>query len=504
MRILSSIFVAMLVSAIALGQSQGDGSAAAAVSSATLPAIAGPSSSSASFASASSSSASTSAAPAAAYGYIPFAGSSQGAEADVDSSNPNTPWLPVLINGETPSAAFAGELERNNQISGGMTVASGYDENALTQNGGQVDNASVSFLPSLSWEQSRPHGLFDLSYSPGFTVNQALPELNSSTQNAGMNSQLRLTENLTWRIRDAFVATNNGWTNTTADAPGSVLHEPSQPVLMPLARTVSNLAASDLIYQIGAGTIVGGTGSYSLLSYGNLQSGPGAELGVNLIDSRTTGAEIFYQHRILPKHWIGLTYSFQRLSFDGGLEETQSHSALLFDTITIQSHLTLSLFGGATHSLTNGQVALVTSGTTATAGSAQWSPSAGVMLGWEGTHTAVSATFSRRVESGGGILGTVDRYSGIATVRRQFSPNWTGAINFIYDSNRPLDGAEGEYRTLSGSASAERRIGRQMAAAASYTRVHQTYGVVIPTQLFPDHNRAMVSVSYFFSRPLGR
>jgi hypothetical protein len=488
MKLLSSIFVALLSAGIALGQSQGDGSAAS-----TVPAAA-------SAASGATAIPSSSGAPAAAYGYIPFAGGSQGADADINSSNPNTPWLPVLINGETPSSAFSGELERNNQISGGLTVASGYDDNALTQNGGQVGNASFSFLPSLSWEQSRSHSLFDINYSPGFTVNQALPELNSSTQNAGLNSQVRLTENLTWRIRDGFVVSNNGWTTTGSDASGSVLHAPAQQVLTPLARSVSNLAASDLVYQMGAGTIVGGTGSYSLLSYSNLQDGP----GVQLIDSRTTGAEVFYQHRILAKHWIGLTYSFQRLSFEGGIEQTQSHSALLFDTITLQPHLTLSLFGGATHSRTDGQVTLLTAGTAASGQPEQWSPSAGAMLGWEGPHTAVSATFSRRIDSGGGILGTVDRYSGIATVRRQFSPHWTGNISFIYDDNRPLDGVEGEYRTLSGSVGAERRIGRQLAAAASYTRVHQVYGVTIPTQLFPDHNRALVSITYFFSRPLGR
>ena len=493
MKLFTSIFVALLSVAIALGQSQGNGSAPGSSASPSVsPGVA------------SSSAASSSGAPAAAYGYIPFAGGSQGADAETNSSNPNTPWLPVLINGETPSSAFSGELERNNQISGGLTVASGYDDNTLTQNGGQVGNASFSFLPSLSWEQSRSHALFDINYSPGFTVNQALPELNSSTQNAGLNSQIRLTENLTWRIRDGFVLSNNGWTNAGSEASGSVLHAAAQPVLTPLARSLSNLAASDLVYQMGAGTIVGGTGSYSLLSYSNLQGGPGVNLGVNLIDSRTTGAEVFYQHRILPKHWIGLTYSFQRLSFAGGVEQTQSHSALLFDTITLQPHLTLSLFGGATHSRTDGQATLLATTTTASVQPEQWSPSAGAMLGWEGPHNVVSATFSRRIDSGGGVQGTVDRYSGIATVRRQFSPRWTGTINFIYDDNRPLDGVEGEYRTLSGSVGVERRIGRQLAAAASYTRVHQVYGVTIPTQLFPDHNRALVSVSYFFSRPLGR
>src|SRR5690349_23881733 len=83
-----------------------------------------------------------------------------------------------------------------------------------------------------------------------------------------------------------------------------------------------------LVYQMGAGTIFGGSGSYSLLNYSNLQGGP----GVQLIDSRTTGADIFYQHRLLPKHWIGLTYAFQRFTFNGGVEQSDTQSALVFYT----------------------------------------------------------------------------------------------------------------------------------------------------------------------------
>jgi hypothetical protein len=472
MRPLSCLLVAVLSTAIALGQSQGNGSAA-------------------------SSSTSSSSAPAAAYGYIPLTGNSQ-TDTSTDVSNPNTPWLPVLINGETIS--LLGEIERSNQLSFGMTVASGYDDNTLTQNSRQIGNASFSFLPSMSWHESKSRSLFDLNYSPGFTVNQRLPELNNATHNAGFNSQFRLTENITWRIHDAFVASNNGWTNTNPEMPTNALHEPNQLVLTPLADTVSNLAGTDLVYQMGAGTILGGSGSYSLLNYSNVQGGP----GVQLIDSRTAGGDIFYQHRLLPKHWIGLTYGFQRFTFNGGVEETDTHSALLFYTAMIRPHFVVSLFGGGTHTQTDGFVAIATSATTPTGTRTQWSPSAGAIFGWETPHTGITATFSRRVDSGGGILGTVERNSGMATVQRQFSPNWTGTISFVFDNNRPLDSMEGVYRTLSETVAVERRLGRQMSMVASYTRAHQTYGIAIPTQLFPDHNRAMLSISYFVSRPLGR
>jgi hypothetical protein len=476
MRLLSLIFVTLLSAGTALAQSVVDNSA-------KFP----------------SSSSTTSSAPPAAYGYIPFAGSSQDAEG-MDSSNPNTPWLPVLINGETPTPAFSGELERGNQISGGMTVASGYDDNALSQNGRQVGNTSFTFLPTLSWQQSRPRSLVDFNYSPGFTVNQRLSELNSSTQDAGLNAQFRLTEYSTLRIHDAFAVTNNGWASTSSDIPGSVLHQPNQSVLTPLTRITSNQAGADLIQRVGTGTIVGGSGSYSLLNYSNVQGGP----GVQLIDTRTVGTELFYLHRFLPRHWIGVTYGFERFTFNGGVEDTQSHSALLFDTITIQPHLTLSLFVGATHSHTDGFVTIGRSSTFVPSTPTQWSPDTGAVLSWEGERNSLAATVSRRVDSGGGILGTVDRLSVSAVLRRQLRPHWSGTISFGYDDNNPVDGAQFGYRTVSGIVSVQRQIRRDLTIAASYARVHQSYGVVIPTQLFPDHNRALLSISYSFNRPLGR
>ena len=472
MRLISSLFFVLLSTAIALGQTQGSSPAP-------------------------SSSTSSSSAPAAPYGYIPLTDNAQ-TDANTDVSNPNTPWLPVLINGETIS--LLGEIESSNQLSFGMTVASGYDDNTLSQSNRQIGNASFSFLPSVSWHESRARSLVDLNYSPGFTVNQKLPELNNATHNAGINTQFRLTQNVTWRIHDTFVASNNGWANSNPEMPGNALHEPNQLVLTPLTDTISNSAGTDLVYQMGEGTIIGGSGSYSLLNYNNLHGGP----GVQLIDSRTTGADVFYQHRLLPRHWLGLSYGFQRFTFNGGVEQSDAQSTLLFYTAMIRPHFIVSLFGGGTHTQTDGFVAIATSAMTALGTRTQWSPSAGAMFGWQTPHTGITGTFSRRIDSGGGILGTVERNSAMVTLQRQFSPNWTGTTSFIYDNNRPLDSIEGQYRTLSGTVAVERRLGRLMSVTASYTRAHQTYGVAIPSQLFPDHNRAMLSFTFLFSRPLGR
>lgn len=440
------------------------------------------------------------AASAADLGYIPASGST---EAAVTTSDPNTPWLPVTLNGELPTSAFAGELERSNTLRGGVTFATGYDDNALLENGKPVGNASFSFMPSLSLEQSRTHAFLDLSYNPGFTINQQLSQLNTNTQATAINFQYRFTQNLTVRVHDTFSSTNSPFVDsaTSADSvPGSVLHQPSEPVLTPFANRTSNMGGVDLIDQLGERAILGGSASFSLLNYDNVAGGAGAQL----IDSRSEGGELFYNHRVWSKQWIGVTYSFQSFTFNSGAEQTNSHSALLFYTIPLRSHVTLSLFGGATYSVTDGQVIIIPS-VTMPASTQQWSPSGGMTLGWQGERTGMSATFNRSIAAGGGLFGTVDRYSGTVEVRRQLSRRWIGSLNCLYDNNRPIDFiTANEFRTVAGGGSVERQIGQHLSFAVNYSRAHQIYGGLTAAQLFPDHNRAFVSISYLFNRPLGR
>jgi len=435
-------------------------------------------------------------------GYIAAQDNPQ-SESPATPSDPSTPWLPVMINGESPIPAFSGELERGNTLRGGMSFSSGYDDNAALENGKAVDNVSYSFAPSISLQQSQARALWDLSYNPGFVVNQRVSELNSNTQAAGLNFQYRFSQYLTFRAHDNFSFTNSPFSDPTTEAdsaPGSVLHPADASVLTPFARRVSNLGGVDLIYRAGEGTIIGGSGSSYLLNYDNLGGGP----GIALIDTRISGGDAFYSHRLVPNQWIGLTYSFQRLDFNGGVEQTDSNSALLFYTITPRAHLTLSLFGGASYSQTTGQVAVIST-LPLTASTQQWLPSAGVIVGWQGIRTGVSATFSRRVDGGGGLLGTVDRYNGSFEVRRQFAPRWMGTIGLLYDDDHPIDlTSEGTFRTLSATAGVQRQVGQNWTVGLNYSRVHQDYGIVSAAQLFPDHNRALLSISYFFSRPLGK
>jgi hypothetical protein len=236
------------------------------------------------------------------------------------------------------------------------------------------------------------------------------------------------------------------------------------------------------------------------LNYSNIGTGS----GLALLDTQTESGDFFYKHRVWPNQWIGFTYSYQRLSFNGGNELTNSHTGLLFYTLNVKPHISLSLFGGADHADTEGQLQIFES-LSVPISQHQWSPSGGMTFGWTGEHTAVTTTLSRRIDNGGGLLGTVSRYSGNFQVRRQFRPTWTGTLGFAYDDDRSIDAlVNTAYRTWAGTAGLQHDIGKNFALGLSYSRAYQTFGQLLNTELFPDHNRASVTLSYFFSRPLGR
>jgi hypothetical protein len=58
--------------------------------------------------------------------------------------------------------------------------------------------------------------------------------------------------------------------------------------------------------------------------------------------------------------------------------------------------------------------------------------------------------------------------------------------------------------TVSGTASLQQQFGGHINLQLGYTRLHQDYSNVTVLSLTPNTNREFVSVSYQFSRPMGR
>jgi hypothetical protein len=135
-----------------------------------------------------------------------------------------------------------------------------------------------------------------------------------------------------------------------------------------------------------------------------------------------------------------------------------------------------------------------------------WSPAAGASLGWQGRLTSFAASYSRRINDSGGLVGAVHSNTADASVRRQFTRTVSGSVRANYANNRVLDALpqfSTNGHTLSGSASLQRQIGERLNLQLEYTRLHQSYsGIAVFSS--PDTNREAVTISYLFSRPLGR
>jgi hypothetical protein len=92
-------------------------------------------------------------------------------------------------------------------------------------------------------------------------------------------------------------------------------------------------------------------------------------------------------------------------------------------------------------------------------------------------------------------------------LRQQLSKTFTGAIGAAYTQNDVLASAltgASKGHTVSATASLEHQFRQRFNVQLGYTRLHQDYSSVAVIATNPDTNRESISVSYLFSRPLGR
>ena len=159
--------------------------------------------------------------------------------------------------------------------------------------------------------------------------------------------------------------------------------------------------------------------------------------------------------------------------------------------------LSLALFGGPQHF----EVSRL--GIPAKLG---WSPAGGVTLGWQRLHTSANLSFAHRVTDGGGLQSAVLSTSADLSIRQQLTRNLTVDLVGSYANNSLVDptfpGNGGH--TVSGSLSLQRTMGEHFSVQLGYTRAHQSYSDIPAISSVPDRNRAWVSFSYNFHRPLGR
>lgn len=136
-----------------------------------------------------------------------------------------------------------------------------------------------------------------------------------------------------------------------------------------------------------------------------------------------------------------------------------------------------------------------------------WNPSAGGSVGWEGRLSSLAISYAHQISSGGGLIGAVKMDSVSASIHQQLSRMLSASVGGGYAKNDVLTATAltgGNGHTVSGTALLQQLIGQHLNLQLGYTRLHQDYSTVAVLAVTPDTNREFVSISYQFSRPLGR
>ena len=422
---------------------------------------------------------------------------------------PELPYTEVLtppmpVNTVQMPLMFSSDGERSNILSGSIQLGSGYDDNALVTPSDHISNVSVLVLPRIEIRQNRERWSLDLSYSPGITINQNLGEQNQFAHSLGFSTNYRFSPHVNLQLRDNFAKTNNLFAGLFGNTAGpGPLQQSNSSVITPLADSTSNNSGLGLTYQFSASSLVGVSGNYYFVNYGSVAGTPGTS---GFIDSRSASAASFYAHRFSNRHWLGATYNFQQLMFNPG-GHTTIHRILGFYSLTVGPHMTLSLWAGPQYSpsfVSNVLLPQPSAGTLALP--SQWSPAAGAMFDWQGSHTSLHAGYSKQISDGGGLAEAVTMQGVDAEIRRRLATGWTASVRGAYTRNDPLHSlsASAPLRSFQGNVGIEHRITDNLGVSVLYGRQQQRYEYALLPSATANQNRVWFSLSYAFARPLGR
>src|SRR5580658_4924428 len=355
-------------------------------------------------------------------------GPASNASADSDAStsvddSSGRMLTPPPVSGQSYPVILTSQ-ERSNYLRGGLAFTSAYTDNAVGPvDGHPVSDVSYSLWPTIALDETTPRAHLVLTYAPGFTFYQRESSLNEADQNAAINFQYRLSPHVTFSARDGFQKSSNVFNQPdlgAAEAVSGGVQESNQSVIAPIADRLSNYGNVGITYQFAANSMVGASTTFTNLSYPDQAEVPG------LYDSSSQSGAAFYSLRISKRHYVGVTYEYQRLvSYPApATNETQTHAALLFYTMYPMPGFSISVFGGPQYAEIGPQfpgVGFSGAGATSSPASDSWNPAAGGSLSWQGRLSSLAISYSHLISSGGGLIGAVRMDSASALFRQQLS-----------------------------------------------------------------------------------
>lgn len=405
---------------------------------------------------------------------------------------------PVTLNGQGPSLAFQSEKARSNYLSGGIALAGTFTDNALLSSTNGVSDVSYLVQPYLNFAQSGPRVDWNVGLGSVLTVHHQVNEDNNTAENLRLDLNYRLTQYINLRVSSNFSNTTGLFSalNPATSEGIGVAERANSSLLIPFTqRTIGTSNLAELNYQFSPRSIVGVRGTYSILDYPgsskNSQFGP-------LYNTRTYSGEAFYNHQVSAKQWVGVTLRTQKFEIQA-FPGTKVDSCLLFYALNVTPSVTLSVFSGPER-FDAPRISDITNPLRSIR-DRQWTPAEGATFTWQGVHTSVLAAFSRQTSDGGGLSSAVTAKTASVQLRRQLDSRRELSFGFAYASNDPLELRQSSRGGFSGLFQFQQRLAKSFIARVGYTRNQQDSLAGLGT---PAANLLWVSVSYDFSRPLGR
>jgi hypothetical protein len=402
---------------------------------------------------------------------------------------------PPPVNGDNYSA-LAGAQVRSNYLRLALMETTVYSDNVLGDAFRPVSDISFLISPTITIDKTTSRQHLTLAYTPGFTIYRQTSVLNQASQYLNFAEAYRLTRHVTLSLQDSFHYTSNflDQTDPLAVDVNPVSTAPLYAIIAPVAGQIANGARAELTDQFSMNGMIGASGTFTDLHFLKSTSNLG------IYDSNSAGGSVFYNRRMSKRHYIGASYEHsETIAYPLTAKSTiQSDTFFLFYTIYLKPTFSFSFSGGPQH---------YTISQSPYPGYSAWSPTLTGSMGWQGRHTNFSASFSRVVGGGGGLVGAFESLYAGASGRWLFARDWSAGFVGTYLNNKNVTpstflSTEGGHSIL-GTMSAQHQLSQRWSMEFGYTRLVQIYSGIPVVSRAPYTNREFVSFSYHFARPLG-